>query len=142
MSKAELAHQWPEFFDSPVPRTARREFLRMALAWQLQAKQQSAGTPRLGRRLRQIAESVAEGRTPRVLSAGPRVKLGIKLVRTWRDKDYTVTVTEKGFVLDGVSYQSLSQIARKITGTRWNGPSFFGLRAGKAKKPAEGSRGD
>ena len=59
-------------------------------------------------------------------------------LRTWRGKDYAVTVVENGFVFEGTRYASLSEIARKITGTRWNGPSFFGLRKQKAKQTSKG----
>lgn len=141
MNKAELLAVWPEVFPSPAPRTASPEFLRMALAWQLQANKYGADTGKLHRRLRQLAEAVAEGKTPRLLSTSPEAKLGTTIVRTWRGKVYPVTVIKDGFVFDGVTYKSLSEIARKITGTRWNGPSFFGLRTGKPKKAAGGGRG-
>jgi len=62
-------------------------------------------------------------------------------VRTWREKSYTVTVSDKGYVLEGLTYRSLSEVARKITGTR-NGPQFFGLRSAKGIKTAERIRGE
>jgi hypothetical protein len=54
------------------------------------------------------------------------------LLRTWRSRRIIVEVTESGFVYEGVTYKSLSAAARAITGTRWNGPLFFGL-TGKKK---------
>ena len=142
MSKAELVTRWPKVFDSPLPQKASPNFLRMALAWKLQAKKHGTETARLDRRLRQIAEAVADGRTPRVLTAGPEARHGSTIVRTWRGKEYPVTVIKDGFVFEGATYASLSEIARKITGTRWNGPAFFGLRTGKAKKVVGGVRGE
>jgi hypothetical protein len=50
------------------------------------------------------------------------------LLKTYQGIQYTVTVGEQGFVFEGTVYASLSEIARRITGTRWNGPAFFGLR--------------
>lgn len=52
---------------------------------------------------------------------------GTQLVREWNGRPYRVEVIESGFVLDGKSYSSLSAIAKKITGTHWSGPRFFGL---------------
>ena len=54
---------------------------------------------------------------------------GAILVRKWKDQRYQVTVMEKGFAYEGKTYDSLSKVAFAITGTRWNGPRFFGLRA-------------
>jgi hypothetical protein len=52
-------------------------------------------------------------------------------VRQWKGQSHRVTVLEDGFAYQGKPYESLSEIARLITGTRWNGPKFFGLRATK-----------
>jgi hypothetical protein len=142
MDRPELLRNWPKYFDVPVPRRASPEFLRMALAWQVQAERHGASTSRLDRRLRRIGESIAEGRTPRALDDRPKARGGAILVRSWRDKTYTVTVSDKGYVLEGVTYRGLSEVARKITGTRWNGPQFFGLRSAKGIKSAEGIRGE
>lgn len=77
----------------------------------------------------------ARGRGPQ---AAPtplrRLKPGTRLLRTWRGQTYTVTVADPGFVYDGKTYNSLSVVAREITGTPWSGPVFFGL---KKAKPAE-----
>ena len=140
MSRAALVERWPEFFDAPVPRNASLEFLRMAIAWKLQARRQPEVVARLQRKLRQMAATMAAGRTPKALAVGPRVRPGTTLVRTWRGKDYAVAVTDAGCLFEGATYASLSEVARKITGTRWNGPSFFGLREPKTQKPARGAR--
>jgi hypothetical protein len=57
---------------------------------------------------------------------------GTVLLRNWRGRRIVVEVTEEGFLYEGVVYKSLSAAARAITGTRWNGPLFFGL-TGKKK---------
>ena len=57
-----------------------------------------------------------------------RIKPGSELVRTWKGKTYRVMVMADGFAYDGKTFASLSEIASEITGTRWNGPRFFGLR--------------
>ncbi len=58
-----------------------------------------------------------------------RIKPGALLVREWKGKSHRIMVLEDGFAFEGKPYTSLSEIARIITGTRWNGPRFFGLRA-------------
>ena len=58
-----------------------------------------------------------------------RIKSGAVLVRVWKDQSHRVMVLEDGFAYGGKTYASLSEIARLITGARWNGPRFFGLRS-------------
>jgi hypothetical protein len=57
-----------------------------------------------------------------------RLKTGTRLIREWRGRTYVAEVIEGGIELDGQRYASLSHVARAITGTRWSGPRFFGLR--------------
>ena len=56
------------------------------------------------------------------------IKPGSELVRTWKGATHRVQVKGNGFAYDGKPYASLSEIASHITGTKWNGPLFFGLR--------------
>jgi hypothetical protein len=58
-----------------------------------------------------------------------RIKPGSVLVREWKGKSHRVMVLAEGFAYDGETYSNLSEIAVLITGTRWNGPRFFGLRS-------------
>jgi len=75
------------------------------------------------------------------ISSVPGIKPGTRLVRQWRGQVHVVNVEEKDFEYKGALYQSLSEIARLITGTRWSGPLFFGLkgelnsRSGDAHEP-------
>jgi hypothetical protein len=55
------------------------------------------------------------------------IEPGVRLVRDWNGRTHVVDVIDGGFVLDGKNYRSLSAVARRITGTRWSGPRFFGL---------------
>ena len=70
-----------------------------------------------------------------------RIKPGSVLVREWKSKSHRVTVLEDGFVYDGDTYSNLSEIAVLITGTKWNGPRFFGLRT-KTKESEERAASD
>jgi hypothetical protein len=65
-----------------------------------------------------------------------RFRPGTAIVKEWRGKTYNVTVLADGFEYEGKSHRSLSEIAREITGTRWNGPAFFGIRKPKAAEGA------
>jgi hypothetical protein len=67
------------------------------------------------------------------LNAAPLMK-GTTLVRQWQGVTHTVTVLEDGFEYLGQRFKSLSVIARKITGTHWGGPAFFGLRSYRKKQ--------
>jgi hypothetical protein len=67
-----------------------------------------------------------------VLSTRPPIKAGTRLVRQWKEQIHVVEVKTEGYEYRGARYENLSEIARLITGTRWSGPAFFGL---KAKQP-------
>ena len=67
-----------------------------------------------------------------------RIKPGSELVRTWKGKSYRVMVMADGFAYDGKTFASLSEIATVITGTRWNGPRFFGLRSRSNREGVNG----
>ena len=70
-----------------------------------------------------------------------RIKPGSELVRTWNRRTYRVMVLEKGFAYDGKTFASLSEIATSITGTKWNGPRFFGLRSTSSADGGDGHAG-
>src|SRR5271165_1953118 len=72
---------------------------------------------------------------------GLGLKSGARLVREWRGRTHTVTVTEDGFEYGGTSYPSLTKIAKKITGAHWSGPRFFGLPAAATERPNNGESG-
>ncbi len=107
----------------PPPRL-RAATLQRLLAYEVQARALGELSPKEQRALR----AVAEGRSAleaKVLAASP----GTHLVREWNDRIYRVEVTDEGYALDGTTYRSLSAVAKRITGTSWSGPRFFGLTA-------------
>jgi len=89
------------------------------------------------RKLQTMAKSL---RTTGRIGLAPNVSLkpGSRLVRAWHGRTHTVTVTEEGFDYSGTTFQSLTQIAKKITGAHWSG--FFGLPAASAKRSSNGER--
>ena len=107
-----------------VPPRVRAETLRRLLAYEMQAGTLGGLTAQERRALRAVANGKA-GRDAGVALASP----GTHLVREWNGRTYRVEVTESGYVLDGTTYASLSAVAKRITGTAWSGPRFFGLTA-------------
>ena len=79
------------------------------------------------RRLREIALAIRNGDQEAVVP-GPQIKPGTRILRLWQGKTHTVLVLADGFQWDGKAYKSLSAIAKAITGTQWNGYTFFGLK--------------
>jgi hypothetical protein len=71
---------------------------------------------------------------------GTRTGEGTRLIRQWQDRTHLVTVEQNGYEYLGSRYQSLSEIARLITGTRWSGPLFFGLKTNRAKSGSPRSK--
>ena len=103
-----------------VPPRLRAETLRRLLAYEVQARTLGGLTAQDRRTLRTVAAGKA-GREAGAASPGTH------LVRDWNGRTYRVEVTETGYVLDGITYASLSAVAKRITGAAWSGPRFFGL---------------
>ena len=72
---------------------------------------------------------------------GLSLKPGARLVREWHGRTHTVTVNEDGFEYAGMSYSTLTKVARKITGAHWSGPRFFGLVRAGARTSGGGDNG-
>ena len=102
----------------------------------LQEKTHGGLKPEVRQRLRKLAKSFESGTagTDGRLIAPLKFKPGTRLSRTWQGKTHHVVVSERGFEYNGQTYQSLSHIARSITGTRWSGPLFFGLKKNDKKR--------
>jgi hypothetical protein len=77
--------------------------------------------------LRRISRSLEGSKSSTEPILRPKAKVGTRMVRQWRGESHEVVVTQSGYEYRRVIYKSLSEIARKITGTRWSGPAFFGL---------------
>lgn len=119
MPKGDLQRRWTKLTGRPVPRLSTG-MLRLALSYEMQAK--ALGRLSRTNRARLDASTPTRGRA---MSLAP----GMRLVREWQDSVYVVTITESGDILwNGQSWKSLSEVARTITGTRWSGPAFFGLK--------------
>lgn len=123
-----LRQRWLKTFGNPPPARSSRDLLELGISWHIQSKK-FGGLDRATRE--RIADLVADfqsGRTPGITPRRPGLKPGVALVREWNGRTFQVQVLEKGFLYDQKVWGSLSEIAREITGARWNGPKFFGLR--------------
>lgn len=119
MPAADLRARWRGLVGTPAPRISPK-MLRLALAWELQARA-NGGLPRA---VTQALDQLARGQTR---TRGPAA--GMRLVREWAGRVHVVTVEEDETIRwDGREWRSLSEVARAITGTRWSGPAFFGLK--------------
>jgi hypothetical protein len=123
LDRKSLAARWRSTFGVPAPKSCQATLLRGALAWQAQmrALRESVGPREADRWARDLQQAIV---APRAAALSP----GTRLLREWEGRTYHVTVSSEGFEYDGRVWQSLSAIARAITGTRWSGPHFFGLR--------------
>ena len=132
LSNAALSNLWGQLFRSPPPRL-RRELMLCILAYRMQEQGFGSLNAESRSRLRQLARTFANDAETAIPSV-PGIKPGTRLLRQWQDKVHVVHVAEKSYEYKGSRYQSLSEIARLITGTRWSGPAFFGI--GKYRKEA------
>ena len=124
-STPELHDMWRELFDREPPVLGRR-YLEDRIAYRVQELHFGGLSDRARRRLDALADQL-EPKAARRRDPG-RPIAGTRLVREWQGIEQQIAVLDDGFDWEGRRYKSLSSVARAITGTRWNGPLFFGLR--------------
>jgi hypothetical protein len=127
MSLHDLRATWKRLYRIEAPRFFRRELLVRACAYQIQVKAYGGLSPKTRRRLLKIAAEAEQG-TFTTAGAPRRLRPGTRLVRSYDGVTHTVDVLADGFAWNGQKFRSLSAIAKAITGTNWNGHSFFGLK--------------
>lgn len=118
LDRTGLAARWEEVFGCPAPRRCQSPLLQGALAWRLQLQQNGQSLGSVAKLTRSMRPSTPTSRLPP----------GTRLLRDWQGQTHHVLVTGQGFEYAGTTYRSLTAISRKITGTAWSGPLFFGLR--------------
>jgi len=127
MPIAQLRLRYWEVFRSDPPKAFGPDLLRRSIAHRIQENAYGGLSRPAQRLLDQMTKAyVAKPNSKIVLPR--RIKPGSVLVREWKGKSHRVMVLANGFAYDGLTYTNLSEIAVLITGTRWNGPRFFGLR--------------
>lgn len=136
LSKASLYTLWKQLFKTAPPPQLRRDLMIPILGYRIQERAFGSLRADSRRRLRQLAR-MFEADPDAGIPSVPGIKPGTRLVRQWRGQVHVVNVEEKGFEYKGARYQSLSEIARLITGTHWSGPLFFGLKGKRNAKSGE-----
>jgi DUF2924 family protein len=135
-SLEELRREWRRLYHREPPRISR-DLLVRGIGHRLQELQHGGLSRSTQRKLKTLAKMFrTEGRV--APDPGLSLKPGARLVREWQGRTHTVTVTEDGFEYAGLNYPSLTKIAKKITGTHWSGPRFFGLVRGEAPRANNG----
>ena len=123
---AALRAEWRRLYREPAPELGP-DLLVRGIAWRLQEKEFGGIAPVVERELARLS---GQGALPSQPNAPTAVSLrpGTRLVRSWNGETYSVLVTEDGYRMADQTYASLSSIAQAITGTKWSGPRFFGLK--------------
>jgi hypothetical protein len=124
-----LRRRWRVVFGKKAPEHLSRSLLQRILAYRVQAQALGDLDRETVRFLDRLAKEKGSGPIP--VPEQRSMKPGTLLVREWEGTVQRVTVLEEGIAWNGATYRSLSEVARAITGTNWNGPRFFGLRTRK-----------
>ena len=136
LSRDELIKYWYKYFDAEPPKGAKNELLIKHIAWQMQAKKYCGYSAMTFKRLDKLADAISKGKDISKSSVKSfkesrsiEIKSGTKLIREFKGVKHEVLALDKGFEYKGNKYKSLSAIANEITGTRWNGKVFFGVKS-------------
>ncbi|MCB1498537.1 MAG: DUF2924 domain-containing protein [Bauldia sp.] len=130
---AELKQQWRDLFETEPPPYNRR-FLESRLAYRIQELAYGGLKPETIERLEALGEQLDGGNVVlRRLRVDAKPISGTRLIREWQGVEHCVTVRDHDYEYQGRPYKSLSAVARAITGTRWNGWVFFGIKSRRAQ---------
>ncbi len=125
---ADLKERWRALYGTEPPRRISRDLLVRALAYRIQERALGGLKPSTRRLLAKVAAHASANR-PIQVAPEPNLKPGTVLLREWHGTQHPVIVREDGIVFRGKPYQSLSEVAYRITGTKWSGPRFFRLKS-------------
>ena len=131
MSLEQLRDKWLDLYGAEPPQY-KKQFLIKRLAYRIQELFNGGLSEQAKAHLRQAAlndpVATVKRRIPEDRKTNDTILPGTRLVRIWNDRRYEVVAQSEGFEYDGRIFRSLSAVAREITGTRWNGKVFFGLK--------------
>jgi hypothetical protein len=128
MPIVQLRIRYGQLFRSDPPKAFGPDLLRRSIAHRIQEKAYGGLSRSAQRLLDQMVKAYAAKPNGKIVLPR-RIKPGSVLVREWKGKSHRVMVLADGFAYDGETFGNLSEIAVLITGTKWNGPRFFGLRS-------------
>jgi hypothetical protein len=132
LNEERLNDHFRRLYGVAPPDRLRRPLLIRAIAYRLQEKALGGLKPATQRLLASVTADTTAGRTVPLVRER-RIKPGTTLLREWHGIQHRLTVLEDGVQFGGERYRSLSQVARKITGSRWSGPLFFGLKSARTE---------
>ncbi len=132
-----LRKHWQALFGAAPPPKLRSSLLVQGIAYRLQEKALGGLKPATARLLERIADDARARRQAAPTPAKIHISAGTVLVREWHGTKHQVTVLKGGFLYRAKHFRSLSQIARAITGSRWSGPLFFGLKSSRKEQNSE-----
>ena len=135
---AGVRRRWRQVFGRAAPEHLPRSLLQRALAYRIQANALGDLDRETVRAFDRLASGDSGAAIPLTELRGTRP--GTLLVREWEGTLQRVMVLDEGFAWNGATYDSLSAVARAITGTSWNGPRFFGLREKRRAGPREADK--
>ena len=148
MTAGQLRAKWREIFGEET-KQQHRVYLWKKLAWKIQEQHYGGLSPETKARIEELQQEFenspphtwlngrqqprgGQSRQPGIRD--PRLPMpGTVLTRQYKGQDVAIEILEKGFVYKGVTYRSLSAVARKVTGGHWSGFTFFGLNKEKSK---------
>jgi hypothetical protein len=135
----QLRARWKILYETEAPTRFSRDLLMRAVAYRMQERVLGGLKPATRRLLERVAR---DARARRPIRVAPMRQLGpgALLIREWGGNKHQVTVLESGVIFRGKPYRSLSEVARMITGSRWSGPLFFGLKARPREVSRDGAR--
>lgn len=134
LSRNRLLGRWQELYGKTAPSGIRREVMIPFLAYRIQEIAEGGLSAAARAQIKSAVRNLECARNSPNRSARSRIKTGTRILRHWGREMHEVSVTEKGYEYRGHGYRSLSEIARLITGTRWSGPAFFGLKKSPPKR--------
>ncbi len=134
LTTKELLTRWKALYRNTPPARISRQLLLRAIAHRMQEIALGGVKPAVRRILAKAAVEAAAGRE--IAVPPPTFKAGTRLLREWRGNTHEVILLEDGVLYDGSRFRSLSEVARTITGARWSGPRFFGLKGQEASHAA------
>lgn len=133
MTMPDLKRRWRELFGTEPP-PYNRNYLETRLSYRVQELALGGLSRDTVKRLDALADALDPGNPgKRSLQVDRKPVAGTRLIREWRGVEHCVTVTLDGYEYQGRPYKTLSPIARAISGTPWNGWTFFGLKNAKAR---------
>jgi hypothetical protein len=126
LDRRELVEKWRSLYGTEPPVGVRNNFLMHGIAHRMQEKALGGLKPATRRFLEKAAQDNDASKQQSLPAIS--IKPGTRLLREWHGITYEVIILESSVMCNGKYYRSLSEVARAITGTRWSGPLFFGMK--------------